>query len=190
MEKINFEINGNDLGKLRKFQNQHKSCDSGFAGDKYSYTFSPSGLGTAITVQCSCGQKLLLGDIADSKEYDAEECKVLTEEDRKNEIFEDAARAILQMKNPRIFRMMFQTDQTFELVFCISCVIAAYTDTRIGNCILPKRCNESFAEFCKDLSDSEKIEKFYEYFEQHLKVELEKFHCANKLLLRMLYDEA
>ena len=57
-----FEIGGDDLVKLKKFRRRHEACFCGSAGDKYVYEFIPTGLGTVITVTCSCGKKLGLGD--------------------------------------------------------------------------------------------------------------------------------
>ena len=56
-----FEITGNDYKLLKKFEKQHKDCMMGSAGDKFTYSFIPSGLGIAIMVSCSCGRELHIG---------------------------------------------------------------------------------------------------------------------------------
>lgn len=57
--KYVFSINEADIEKLKKFEKQHKKCNMGMAADKFSYTFCHTSLCMAITVECSCGQKLL-----------------------------------------------------------------------------------------------------------------------------------
>lgn len=82
---INFSIEGNDLKILKKFERQHKNCGMGFACDKFTYSFYPTSLGLGISVKCSCGQSLPLGDPLDlGKEnvYDKEKYRPLTDEDK------------------------------------------------------------------------------------------------------------
>lgn len=191
-EKIAFEISGSDYINLTKFREQHKNCLHGAAGDQFSYTFIPTGLGMAITVRCSCGQELLLGDFMDNEsgEYDEYKTRVLTQEDEKNKRFEEAALYILNMKSPRLFRIGFQTDQSFELIYSISTYgIAGLSDERISRCILWKYTigeNGEQVDNYDNLDEKEKIKAFYDYFEEHLKNEINKYDCDNKRLVNCL----
>ena len=109
------------------------------AGEKFVYSFIPSGLGTLGEVKCSCGQTLVLGDFMDndSSDYDENEHSILTNEDQGNKSFEKAVLRIMQMKDPRVFRLMFLKNQTFELIYAISAYGIAYlADERVGRCIL------------------------------------------------------
>ena len=63
--KLTFEIIGDDYDKLLSFEKKHKSCFDkyhDFTGALFSYTFIPTGVGTAITVSCPCGEELRIGD--------------------------------------------------------------------------------------------------------------------------------
>lgn len=191
-DKITFEISGNDLKNVKKFRKQHKDCFKGMACDQFDYSFTPSGLGLAITVKCSCGQELMLGNFMDfdSGEYDEVENRVLTAEDHKNKKFEDAVQRILQMKNPQLFRIGFRKDQNFDMIYMISAYgIASVADERIGKCILwlcdRGKHGEEIDNY-KDLSEEEKIEAFYKYFEDHVREEVLKYDCKNKRLLEAL----
>ena len=61
-DDITFKVTGRDAEKLNEFQKLHDGCLEGMAGGRFSYSFSPTSLGMAITVSCSCGQKLFLGN--------------------------------------------------------------------------------------------------------------------------------
>ncbi len=63
-EKITFEISGADLEKVRRFRELHKTCFRGEVLEQFTYSFSPSGMGVAMEVRCSCGKILELGDFA------------------------------------------------------------------------------------------------------------------------------
>ncbi len=191
-DKIVFEITGNDFENVKKFRNQHKDCFQGMAGEQFEYSYIPTGLGTAISVKCSCGQVIKLGDFLDydSGEYNEDQNRVSTEEDKKNEKFEEAALRILQMKNPRLCRMAFGKDQDFDLIYMISTYgIASLADERIGKCILwmnRRDTNGKRIENYKNLDEKEKIEAFFKFFEEHVREELLKYDCKNKKLLEIL----
>lgn len=110
---MQFEITGKDCEKVEKFIAQHKNCPMGSAGDHFTYTFIPTGIGMATTVTCSCGQKILLGEFSnhEPEDYDEEKYKVLTKEDIDNKEFEDLAVSILNMKNSRVFPNDGQSDK-------------------------------------------------------------------------------
>ena len=192
-DKIVFEISGKDYKNLKIFWKQHKNCMRGTAFDQYEYRFVPTGLGLAASVKCSCGQILNVGDFLDSEpeEYDDDKYRVLTEADRINEKFEKAALAILQLKNPRIFRISFLKDQDFETIYTFSAGVASASDDRIGRCMLYKmergRMGEWISNY-ENMEDKEKIKKFYDHFESGIKEEIAKYNCRNKQLLRCLTD--
>ena len=54
-DKITFEIEGNDLKNVKKFRKQHKNCFQGMTSEQFEYSFTPTGLGLAASVKCSCG---------------------------------------------------------------------------------------------------------------------------------------
>ena len=63
--KIIFEIWGKDCEKVRKFTNEHNNCFDKYhdvTGMQFSYTFTPSTVGMIIIIECSCGEKLTVGD--------------------------------------------------------------------------------------------------------------------------------
>ncbi len=193
-DRISFEIAGNDYKKLKRFRKQHKDCPKGMTFEQFSYTFVPTSLGTAITVECSCGQELLIGDFIGqtADEYDEEKSRVLTEEDHKNELFEHEALFILRMKDPHMFRMMFLHDQSFDLIYGYALGVKnamQERDDRISRCLLywiePGEGREIINNY-KDLSEEEKIEKFYNYYCSHLKAFLSEYECKNESLLREL----
>ena len=175
-DNISFEINGNDYINLKKFQKQHTDCCSGMAGEQFEYTFIPSGLGLAISVKCSCGQTLTLGDFMDydSGEYSEKDHRVLTDNDRQNKNFEEAVKLILQMKNPRIYKMAFGEEQSFDMIYAISVYgIASIADERISRCILRKytiKDGKNIDNY-EGLNEKEKIEKFFNHFEKCINVE-------------------
>ena len=191
-DKITFEIEGNDLKNVKKFRKQHKNCFQGTTGEQFEYSFTPTGLGLAASVRCSCGQSLTIGSFMDydSGEYDEFENRVLTEEDHKNKRFEDAVLRILQMKSPRLFRIGFQKDQSFDMIYAISAYgIASVGDERIGRCILwlcDRGKNGKEIWNYEGLNEEEKIAAFYKYFEDHVRDELNKYDCRNKGLLDAL----
>lgn len=191
-DKITFEIDGNDLKNVKKFRKQHKNCFQGMTGEQFEYCFTPTGMGLAASVKCSCGQTLTIGSFMDydSGEYDEYENRVLTEEDHKNQKFEDAVLRILQMKSPRLFRIGFGKDQNFDMIYAISAYgIAAVGDERIRKCILWLcDCGKNGKEIknYEGLNEEEKIAAFYKYFEDHVREELRKYDCRNKGLLDAL----
>ncbi len=188
---VYFEIIGGDYKSLKRFTAHHHRCHSGFAGDKFSYSFVPTGLGTAVTVTCSCGQKLFLGDFMDKNapEYDPADHPILTEQDRINARFEEDAYAILFLENPRYYRISMGTEQSFEMLYAYACGVLQNSDERLMRSFLYK-----YGEFngngnkdnYKGLSDEEKIKKFYKHFKKHVREEVRKYDCKNKKLLEML----
>lgn len=185
-DKITFEIEGNDLKNVKKFRKQHKNCFKGMTGEQFEYSFTPTGMGLAASVKCSCGQTLTIGSFMDfdSGEYYEYENRVLTEEDRKNKRFENAVLRILQMKSSCLFRIGFQKEQNFDMIYAISAYgIASVGDERIGRCILwlydCGKHGEQINNY-KDLNEEEKIAAFYKYFEEHVREELNKYDCRNK----------
>ena len=190
-DSIVFEIDGKDFKNVKKFWKQHKKCTSGTAGDQFEYSFVPTSLGLAGSVKCSCGQTLSVGDFLDSEpeEYDEDKFRVLTDEDRVNEKFEEAALVILSMKNPRIFRISFLRDQDFETIYAVSVGVASVSDERIARCLLYKRERGRMGELISNyegMDDQEKIKEFFDNFESGIKKEIAKYNCRNERLLKSL----
>ncbi len=162
------------------------------SAEQFSYTFMPTGLGPAVTVRCSCGQELLLGDFLDhdSGQYDEEAHRILTEQDYKNKVFEKAVLQIMQMKSQRLFRIGFQCDRPFDLIYGIAASgISNYSDERIGKCILPRQKVGEMGELIDNyqgLDEVCKIAAFYDYFEDHVREELQKYDCKNEALLQIM----
>jgi len=72
-----------------------------------------------------------------SGEYDAYENRPLTDADHRNKRFEEGVLRILQMKNPRVFRVCFGKDQSFDMIYAIAAYgIAFIGEERISKCIL------------------------------------------------------
>ena len=178
-DKIEFEISGNDFKNLKKFRKQHEDCLCGFDGGQFEYSFVPTGMGTLISVKCSCGQTLELGTFMynELQEYDEHKNRPLTEADHNNKRFEDAANRILLVEDPRLFRIAYQADQSFESVYLLACG-ACFADERIWKCIL-----NNYADY---ETEKEKIDAFYSYFKDHVKAEISKYDCENTSLLRAL----
>ena len=184
---MQFEITGKDCEKVEKFIAQHKNCPMGSAGDHFTYTFIPTGIGMATTVTCSCGQKILLGDFSnhEPEDYDEEKYKVLTKEDIDNKEFEDLAVSILNMKNSRVFRMAYSCEQNFETIYEYAMGVARRENKRILNAIL---CKNTLSDGKENYvgTDEEKIQKFFAYFEDNIRKEIQKYHCTNQRLMEEL----
>lgn len=118
-DDITFKVTGRDAEKLNEFQKLHDGCLEGMAGGRFSYSFSPTSLGMAITVSCSCGQKLFLGNFMDhdEKEVDMSKYGPLSQTDIENKKFEEDAFRILQMESPRICMIASARKQTFEMIY-------------------------------------------------------------------------
>lgn len=190
-DKIEFEISGNDFKNLKKFRKQHEDCLCCFDGGQFTYSFVPTGLGLLATVECACGQTLSLGDYMDydSDEYDENKNRVLTPEDKVNEKFEAAAIIIMQLKNPRIYRLEYHSEQNFDAIYTVAKAGALWADERIGRCILDIWTLSKQGKVTKNydgLDESAKIEKFYKYFEEHIRKEIAKYDCVNITILRYL----
>ncbi len=191
-ERLTFEIEGNDLDNLRKFCKQHKDCPRGMTGEQFEYCFVPTGIGLAVSVKCSCGQVLRLGNFMDysSGEYDELTNRYLTEEDRRNGTFEEAVRRVLTLKNPRLFRLSFGRERNFETIYAFA-VGAALADERIAESI-HYRCerdqNGSIVDNYEGLDEKAKIAAFYDFFEKQITEKLEQYNCQNDELLRLLHQ--
>lgn len=190
-DKIEFGISGNDFKNLKKFRKQHEDCLYGFTGGKFEYSFTPTGLGMIVSVKCTCGQTLSLGDYMDYEfgEYDEKKNRVLTPGDKENRKFEDAAVRIIQLKNPKIYRLTYRSEQNFDAIYTAAKAGALWADERIGRCILDIWTSSKQWKITKNyegLDESAKIEKFYNYFEEHLREEIAKYDCVNITLLRYL----
>lgn len=68
MKNFEFEICTSDLKKAKNFVDNHNSScfekhhDS--VGSLFSYTFTPTGIGTICKIKCACGQEIVLtGDL-------------------------------------------------------------------------------------------------------------------------------
>ena len=191
-DRIAFEISGSDYDILIQFQQQHSNCAKGFTGEQFLYSFTPTSLGVIKCVRCSCGQELLLGDILDHSdgEYDPEKHRVLTPNDHENKRFEEAAIRILNMRDPRFYRMAFQTEQSFEMIYIIAAYgIAQVSDERIPKCILWKHDGTVYGnkrDNYNGLGETEKIDEFFNYFVKHARGEVAKYDCRNEKLLKLL----
>ncbi|SCX09452.1 hypothetical protein SAMN02910339_01342 [Lachnospiraceae bacterium YSD2013] len=189
-DNISFEISGKDFKHLKKFRRQHKNCRQGFTGEQFEYSFVPTGMGTLISVKCSCGQTLELGTFMDNElqEYDEHKSRPLMEADHKNKRFEDAAKRILLIEDPHLFRIAYVADQSFESIYSLACG-ACFADKRLWNCILFKyeiidgKKIDNYAEY---ETEKEKIDAFYAYFKEHVKIEISKYNCENKSFLEKL----
>ena len=192
-ERITFEIAGDDFKKVEMFRKQHEGCAQGMTGERFTYSFIPTGLGLFSYVKCSCGQTMTIGDFMDQKsvEYDSYENRVLTEADHLNQRFEEAVLRILQMKSPRVYRICFGKDQSFDMIYAISAYgIAFIGEERVSKCILWQNRRGERGEMIDNyegLDEKEKIEAFYQYFEEHVRREISKYDCRNKKLLKALH---
>ena len=111
-------------------------------------------------------------------------------EERDNKRFEEAVFRILQMRDPKTYRMLFLKEQSFELIYDISVYgIVPLSDERIGRCILWKYSrgeNGEPIDNYKGLDEGAKIDVFYRFFEKHVSTELSKYGCTDKKLIDML----
>lgn len=139
-DKIEFEISGEQLKNVKRFRKQHKKCVMGTFADRFEYTFMPTSLGLVASIKCSCGRSMPLGGFIDfeSEGYDEDKYGVLTEEEKENSEFEEAAKRILFFRNPQHFRMAFRQAMTFELLYTYVIGLSAYADRRIRESILYK----------------------------------------------------
>ena len=182
---LSFSIAGEDLLLLKEFKKVHKNCPSGMAGDKYSYNFCPTGLGTAITVECSCGKQLQLGSFLDydsNPQKQKQDLSVFTykqaQDDSRHKIIEH----ILHFKDPRIRRFFYSGEGSrFEqLMSYLHGIAFAAIDERTTKQIwnaeteLFKECGGDVADHSASMSsvilskltDNEAIERYLEIFEE------------------------
>lgn len=193
-DKIEFEVSGQNFKNIKKFRKQHKNCFMGMCAEQFKYTFVPSSLGLMATINCSCGQSMSIGDFMDSEpaNYDEDKYRVLTEQDHKNAEFEDAAKMILILRNPRMFRIAFRKPMTFELLYAYVGGLIRYADERIGNAFLYKYDVDKYHSEIPNYegcSEEEKIEKFFEYFRKKIKDEVAKYGCRDEQLIKYLNDD-
>lgn len=192
-DKIEFEISGEQLKNVKRFRKQHKKCVMGTFADRFEYTFMPTSLGLVASIKCSCGRSMPLGDFMDfeSEGYDEDKYGVLTEEEKENSEFEEAAKRILFFRNPQHFRMAFRQAMTFELLYTYVIGLSAYADRRIRESILYKYNLDKYHKEIlnyKDCEESKKIEKFFKYFIKSVKKEISKYDCKDEMLLQYLND--
>ena len=64
-EKLLFTIEGFDHEEVMKFKKRHDGCPRGIEDGRFSYRFTPTTLGMAVSVKCSCGSELCCGDFLD-----------------------------------------------------------------------------------------------------------------------------
>lgn len=187
---IAFEIVGNDAENLSKFKKLHKKCLCGTVGDKLSYTFVPTAMGMTITVKCSCGKKLMLGNFMDydSGNFDEEKNRTLTKEDLINKEFEEDVMNILFFEDPRSCRIASASDQTFDMIFFYAVGLAAHADKRISSSILYKYTLDEYHSQKNNYTgtEQENIALFYKHFKEKIREEIRKYNCDNKRLLAKL----
>ena len=189
-EDITFKIIGRDAKKLNEFQKLHDGCLEGLAGDRFSYSFSPTSLGMAITVSCSCGQKLYLGNFLDhdEKEIDLIKYGPLSKRDLENKKFEEDVLRILQMEDPRICAIASARKQTFDMIYFFAMGVACHSDSRISKSVLYSYSLDKNHHETKNYTgtEQENIELFFKYFKQKIREEIEKYDCENEALLKKL----
>ena len=187
---FSFKIEGNDAVNMSKFRKLHEKCACGSAGDKMSYTFTPTAMGVAITVKCSCGQKLMLGNFMDydSGNFDKEKNRPLTKEDLINKEFEEDVMNILFFEDPRSCRIASASDQTFDMIFFYAVGLATHADKRISSSILYKYPVDGYHSQKNNYTgtEQENIALFYKHFKEKIRGEVKKYDCQNKRLLAKL----
>ena len=57
-----FLLEGKDFETVKAFEEAHRACKADVSGGKFVYSFIPTGLGTAVTVKCTCNKELYCGD--------------------------------------------------------------------------------------------------------------------------------
>lgn len=193
-DKIEFEISGEQLENVKKFRKQHRNCVMGTVADRFEYTFIPTSMGLAASIGCSCGRSMPIGDFMDieHKEYDSDKYGVLTEKEKENSEFEEAAKRILFLRNPQHFRMAFRQAITFELLYTYVIGLSVYADRRIRESILYKYDIDKYHKEIlnyKDFEESKKIERFFKHFIKSVKKEVGKYDCKDQKLLQYLNDK-
>lgn len=193
-DKIEFEIMGQDFENVKKFRKQHSNCFKGMCAEQFEYTFVPSSLGLMASIKCSCGQSMSIGDFMDREptDYDEDRYRVLTEQDHKNAEFEEVAKMILILRNPRMFRIAFRKPMTFELLYAYVGGLIRCADERIKKAFLYKYDVDKYHSKIpnyKGCSEAEKIEKFFEYFRKKIKYEITKYDCKDEQLIKYLNDD-
>ncbi|MBP3199136.1 MAG: hypothetical protein J6N21_19345 [Butyrivibrio sp.] len=188
-----FSISKADVEKFKRFDIQHRKCPVGPVADKYAYTFVSTSLGVAITVKCSCGQKILLGDVWDKDIVGVieEEHKPMTEQDLANQRFEDDALGIIRLKDPNVYRMVFNAEQSFDIIYAYAMGVAEKADERISKAILYRIGLDEYYGTKQNYpgNDTENIQRFYTHFEQNIRDEIKKYNCKNIELLDELYPK-
>lgn len=184
-KNLSFSINGEDLRLLKEFKKMHKNCPSGMAGDKYSYSFCPTGLGTAITVECSCGKQLQLGSFWDydiNPQKQEQDLSVYTRKQAQDDSRHKIIEHILHFKNPRIRRFFYSGEGSHfeQLMSYLHGIAFAAIDERTTKQIwnaeteLFKECGGDITDHSTSISsvilskltDNEAIERYLEIFEE------------------------
>ena len=177
-----FEITGSDYDTVKRFEKLHESCNCGMTGDKLEYCFVPTSLGLLTVVECSCGQKLSIGDlIGPGKEFEEKDYPPLSKKDKENKAFEKQAKAILLLKDPKLFRLTIGSEQRLDILYAYAFGVARFGDFRIRKALTYKYST-------KHTSGDEKgnIDEFFKAFEHGILKELEKYDCTDEQLLKML----
>lgn len=177
-KELLFSITSKDFDQLNSFQKLHKDCPCGMAGEKYSYSFCPSGLGTAITVRCSCGRKLTIGNFLDYESNEQARSPV-TFESLQRDNADRITSLIMNLKDSKV-RKLYQTEGSlFEylMTFFHGMAFAAIdedTCDRIWGAEeeLFRECggdiysrNSREAVILSKLSDDEALDRYLQIFE-------------------------
>ena len=67
MDKIIFELSYDESKKAREWIENHKlecSLSEGTIGDRFSYSFTPTGIGVLSSVKCACGESFIITDMS------------------------------------------------------------------------------------------------------------------------------
>ncbi|MCR5280064.1 MAG: hypothetical protein K6E19_11540 [Lachnospiraceae bacterium] len=94
----------------------------------------------------------------------------------RNDLFKDAVRMIMLLRDEKMYRMCFMEEWSFDKIFAfadgLSAGFAMHGDDRLKHCILHKITYVKNSETIRNyegLTDREKTAKFYEYFMAHIK---------------------
>jgi hypothetical protein len=91
-EQISFSLTEKESMAVRKFKKKHKKCLDVFhdlSGAQFTYSFMPTGLGTVISVECSCGERLSMGDFLDDTTISEHALKKYSQDEITRKIIRD-----------------------------------------------------------------------------------------------------